>query len=247
MRICISGTSSQGKSTFIKDFLKEWPSYSTPKTSYRSFVKNKHSKKGTKDMQWKILNSMIDEIQKYDKDSNVIFDRGPLDNIVHSMYLFEKNLGGVDEEFIKKSIKLCNETFKLLDIIFFIPLTKVADDIVHDNDEFQADTEKGITDKECRAEIDTIFKACKYDWDVNMASELFDPHDKPAIIEIFGNPIERIQMAKLYLNVDGDSIDGDINNIITEAELMQQQELKRDFGINDEMTDEITQNPTGYQ
>ena len=54
-------------------------------------------------------------------------------------------------------------------------------------------------------------------------------------------------MAKLYLNVDGDSIDGDINNILTEAELMQQQQLKQEFGIEDKTTDEIMQNPTGYQ
>ena len=247
MRICITGTCGQGKSTFIKDFLEEWPSYTSPENTYRSFVKNEHSKKGTKDMQWKILNTMVDEIQKYDKDSNVIFDRGPLDNLAHSMYLFEKGLGGIDEEFIKKTMKVCYETFKLLDIIFFIPITKVADDTIQDNEKFLAEKEKGITDEEHRAEIDSILKACKYDWDVNMASELFDPHDKPAIIEIFGNPIERVQMAKLYLNVDGDSIDGDINNILTEAELREQQELKREFGITDETTDQIIQNPTGYQ
>ena len=31
--------------------------------------------------------------------------------------------------------------------------------------------------------------------------------DRPAIIEIFGKPEERIQMLKLYLDVDGDAID----------------------------------------
>ena len=50
MRICVSGTSSQGKSTFIKDFLKQWSMYNTPEVTYRSFIKNKHSKKGNKDM-----------------------------------------------------------------------------------------------------------------------------------------------------------------------------------------------------
>ena len=50
MRICVSGTGSQGKSTLINDFIKEWPQYTTPKESYRDFLKNCHSKKTTKKM-----------------------------------------------------------------------------------------------------------------------------------------------------------------------------------------------------
>mgnify|MGYP003154541562 CR=1 FL=1 len=247
MRICVTGTGCQGKSTFIEDFLKEWPDYKTPENTYRSYVKDTHSKKGTKEMQWKILDDMAGELQKYDSDDKIIFDRGPLDNLAYTIYLMENNLGGVDEDFVRKSMELCKQTFKFIDIIFFIPITRHADDIAIDNEDFLKNKEKGLTDETFRAEIDAILKACKYDWDVNMASELFDPHDKPAIIEIFGNPIERVQMAKLYLNVDGDSIDGDINNILTEAELMQQQQLKQEFGIEDKTTDEIMQNPTGYQ
>ena len=247
MRLCVSGTSSQGKSCFIEDFIKEWPNYSTPEKSYRSFIKNKHSKKATKDMLWRILNDMVDQLQKADPDDKVIFDRGPLDNLAHTMYLFAKGLGKVDEKFVDKSMTVCRESFKFLDIIFFIPITKVVDDIEYDDDLFQKDKKKGLVDDEFRTEIDTIFKALKYDWDVNMASNIFDPRDKPAIIEVFGQPFERIEMCKLYLNVDGDIIDGDINNILTEAELMEQQELKRQFGISDETTDEIIKNPTGYQ
>lgn len=247
MRLCVSGTSSQGKSTFIKDFIKEWPSYSTPETSYRSFVKNKHSKKGTKDMQWRILNDMIDRLQKTDHEDKIIFDRCPLDNLAYTMYLFSKGLGKVDEKFVNKTMTLCKEMFKFVDIIFFIPITKAVEDIAYDNDRFQKDKKKGIVDEDFRAEIDTIFKALKYDWDVNMASNIFDPRDKPAMIEIFGEPFERIEMCKLYLNTDGDIIDSDINNILTEAELMEQQQLKRQLGVGDETTDEILQNPKGYQ
>ena len=35
MRICVSGTKQQGKSTFIRDFLDEWSMYETPETTYR--------------------------------------------------------------------------------------------------------------------------------------------------------------------------------------------------------------------
>ena len=57
MRICISGTGCQGKSTLIDAFLERWPSYTTPKKTYRDLIvkeKYKHSKK-----QIKILNGLF--------------------------------------------------------------------------------------------------------------------------------------------------------------------------------------------
>ena len=59
MRIAISGTACQGKSTLIQDFIKEWPSYQREKTDYRDIIKEKnypHSKNCNKEGQWAILN-----------------------------------------------------------------------------------------------------------------------------------------------------------------------------------------------
>mgnify|MGYP001173209183 CR=1 FL=1 len=92
-------------------------------------------------------------------------------------------------------------------------------------------------------EIDHLFKAMKYDWDCNNESKIFDPRDKPAIIEIFGSPLERIQMAKLYLNVDGDIIDN--TGILTEEEIRQAENLKQQFGIETDSTLEILEDPKG--
>ena len=83
----------------------------------------------------------------------------------------------------------------------------------------------------------------KYDWDCNHESKIFDPRDKPAIIEIFGSPLERIQMAKLYLNVDGDIIDN--TGILTEEEIRQAENLKQQFGIETDSTLEILEDPKG--
>ena len=65
MRICVSGTGSQGKSTFIKDFLEEWSIYKTPETSYRDSLKGQHSKKTTKKVQEKILNHIFGKPIKF--------------------------------------------------------------------------------------------------------------------------------------------------------------------------------------
>ena len=59
MRIAVSGTACQGKTTFIKDFIKEWPMYSTPEKTYRDFISENnlpHSENTNQDAQWSILN-----------------------------------------------------------------------------------------------------------------------------------------------------------------------------------------------
>ena len=88
MRIAISGTACQGKSTLLKDFLKEWDMYTTPEKTYRDYLTENnlpHSKETTKDTQWDILNFMVDTLQQYSKGDKVIFDRCPLDNMVYSL------------------------------------------------------------------------------------------------------------------------------------------------------------------
>ena len=74
MRIAISGTACQGKTTLIKDFLDQWPSYKTPKKTYRDIIKDNnldHSSETNKKTQWDILNFMIEEQQKYRKGQNI--------------------------------------------------------------------------------------------------------------------------------------------------------------------------------
>ena len=57
MRIATTGAQAVGKSTFVKDFLRNWPNYTTPKKTYRDLVKKKGlkiNKEGTKDSQMAI-------------------------------------------------------------------------------------------------------------------------------------------------------------------------------------------------
>ena len=73
MRIAISGTACQGKSTLVKDFLEQWPSYKTPEKTYRNIIEENnltHSSKTNKVTQRKILDFMIEEQQKYRTNDN---------------------------------------------------------------------------------------------------------------------------------------------------------------------------------
>ena len=202
MRIAISGTVNIGKQKLIKDFLKAWPGYTTPAKTYTDLlVKNEDGNVVvSKDTQEKILNFMIDQLQESSKEDNVVYNGCLLDNLVHSMRGFDKEDVDIDDSFVRKSIQLVKESMVYYDIIFFVPVTKVSPIKVEDDG-----TEE--TNPFHIKEIDSIFKAIEKDWNTNPECPFCKMGDRPAMIEIFGNDFERVQMIKLYLDVDGDAID----------------------------------------
>lgn len=200
MRIAISGTANVGKSTLINDFLQEWPNYVSSKFSYRELLADKqlsHSKQSNKETQWMILNNMVDELQKYTSSDKVIFDRCPLDNLVYSLWQYDKKGSDIDETFISKCIPIVRESIKHLDILFFIPMTRSSPIDIVDNG-------KRETDPVFISEIDNIFKSIIDQYKFALEKTIFFPKDDcPGIIEIFGKPEERIYLIKQYLNEEG--------------------------------------------
>ena len=218
MRIAISGTACQGKTTLIKDFIEQWPDYNTPEKTYRDIIKENnldHSSNTNKKTQWDILNFQIEELNKYRRDDKVIFDRCPLDNLVYSIWAAEQKNNDIDESFINECIPLVRESFRNLDIIFFTPITKVAPVPVE---------EDGMRDTKIISEIDNLFKAIHRDHEQNPKTTFFVSDDKPAIIEVFGSRRERIEIIKLYLDGEGDYVEP--GNIIDEETLEEFEKLK---------------------
>ena len=231
MRICVSGTANTGKSTFVKDFIKKWPKFSTPDKTYRDILEEqrlKHSSFTSKETQMAILNFQLDQLQATSKEDNIIFDRGPFDCLVYSMWGTDKEDCEIDQEFVDKIIPLVRESMRFLDIIFFTPLTK-AHVIPIEDDGFRDTDETFIN------EIDNVFKAINYRYR-NDALEPFFPHnDAPAIIEIYGDRDTRIHIAGTYIDVDGDAIEGDMNNVlesdaIKEMETLLSQQTRESIG-----------------
>jgi predicted ATPase len=222
MRICISGTANTGKTTLIKDFLSNWGNYNTPSSTYRDIIKSKnypHSKNCNKEGQWAILNHMIDELQKYEKKDNVIFDRGPLDCLVYSIWACEKESSDIDKAFIDKMIPLVKESLKYLDLILFLPITKSSPiPIVHD--EFRE------IDPIYIEEIDNIFKGLYHQYQHNLGrTPFFNAEDCPAIIEIFGKPKERIMLIEQYLDTDGFVYGEEEDTILNPNSLKEMEDL----------------------
>ena len=249
MRICISGTGCQGKSTLIEAFLKKWPNYTTPKKTYRDLLikeKMSHSKGTTKDVQWAILNEMIDEFQKHDKDSNVVYDRGPLDNLVYTIYGYGKDSDGIDDKYVGKTIELVKETLKLLDINFLIPITKFNDIDYKSEISKQKSklNKKKHVDVEFIEECNTIFQAIKNDWETNPDTKFFDIRDMPAIIEVYGTTEQRLQIIGMYLDDSGNLVDEP--SVLSESDIYEQANLADQLGVPNP-TGDILKNPKGYE
>lgn len=196
MRLSISGTAAQGKTTLLNAFLDNWEMYNTPEESYRvKLPGDGHSMNTTKETQWNILNHMIDQMETYSASDHVIFDRCPLDNLVYTLWAFHKGVGDIDELFVEKCIPVVRESMKLLDIIFIIPITNVTDEQIEDDG-------KRETDAEFISEIDNFFKAMYTNW--SKEDERFFPkEDRSALIEIFGSTDERIKLIEFYVNDKG--------------------------------------------
>lgn len=220
MRISVSGTANTGKTTLVNNFTEVWPNYTSVKFSYREKLKSlTHSKSCTQETQWMILNSMIDEMQSHESSEHVIYDRCPLDNLVYSLWAFDKGDGDIDQAFIDKCIPLVRESMKFIDIAFFIPLTKASPIAIVDNGTRE-------TDPVYIDEIDNLFKALINQYHHNMERTQFFPKDDcPGIIEIFGRPQERIYLIKQYLDTNGDIIGVEGDSILNPDNLEQLSQL----------------------
>ena len=203
MKIAVCGAQNTGKSTFIKDFIKKWPMYSTPEKSYREYITEKKIKlnqKGDEKSQEIILNALIDQAMAYPRsaDTFLIYDRCPLDNLAYTFWLNFYNEDLVSNQFLEKTKDIVKQSLKFFDIIFFTPVSTyspIPSLSVEDNPNID-------TCPIFREEINSIFTGFFLSYSKN-DGRVFPVEDSPAFIEIVGNQEERINLASLYINENG--------------------------------------------
>jgi hypothetical protein len=237
MRIAVCGSANLGKSTLIQDFLQEWSMYGFEKETYRDIIVNKelkHSKETNKETQKAILDYMCKTLKEFNKDDKVIFDRCPLDNLVYSLWACDKGISDIDEDFISECIPLVRDALTNLDIIFFIPMTKFNPEIEDDG--------MRETDETYIKEIDTLFKMLQMQYQQHPQDNPFFPRDdSPALIEVFGSRLERIQMIRLYLDAEGDLIggDGSASDIFNPENLDMMEQILKEQSLAKEEEEEV--------
>lgn len=220
MRIAISGTANTGKSTLIGDFLKRWPNFKTPATSYRHIIekyKDNHSAHTTENVQQEIMDFMIELHKQYEPEDNVIFDRCCLDNLVYTLWGVHN--GTIDSEYADKVIPLVRESLRNLDIIFLIPFDPripIEEDGVRN------------ADPKYIKEIDAIFQLMFQDYIANDDSTflIFPREDMPALIQIGGTRHQRIAQIAEYVDPLGGVVDTlPEESVFSEEQLKQMEEF----------------------
>lgn len=200
MRIAISSTQCNGKSTLIDSFLKRWPMYKLPEKTYRDLIKEKNlvlNREGNQESQTIIRDSLADQAMLYSSEDKIIHDRCILDNLAYTLYLAEKGIIE-DEQFIADSILMTRETIKMYDIIFFLPLSDKSPVIIEED-------ENRDVDLKYRLEINNIFLGIESSYK-EVEGIVFPLEDCPALIPIEGDELhfEKTNMIADYLDDDGE-------------------------------------------
>lgn len=200
MRIGVMGTQCIGKSTYIREFLKEWPQYTTNNRKHTDYIKEKNlilNENGNEQSQKFILDFLVEQIMSYKKEDKVILDRTVLDNLAYTLWLNAN--GKVENSFVRETINIVKESLVFYDIILFFPLTNLSPIPLEENGIRSINTIY-------REEIDNIFKSLMQKY--HSGSTTYFPFDNklgcPGIVEIFGNRDERIVLTKMYINKEGE-------------------------------------------
>ena len=199
MKIALMGAQNTGKTTLVKNFIKQWPMYKRPENTYRNMVKEKSiklNKEADKESQKIILNALVDEIQQAcasTDSAHLIFDRCTVDNIAYTLWHYDKDTPGFTREFVIDSQSIAAIALKYIDILFYVPLRKEIPIVKREGREI---------DLEYREEIDNIFDALVSSYEANTKA-FFPAEDCPAVIRLEGPPDMWIPQMKLYIKDNG--------------------------------------------
>jgi predicted ATPase len=220
MRISLSGASNVGKSTLLNAFFKRWSNYDTPKKTYRDIIEEEgltHSAQTTEITQLKILQWMLDEQDKYTKDSKVIYDRCPWDCLAYTLQANESNI--ISDEVTAAVIDIVKASLKNLDIIFWIK---------HDPDIKIINNGTREIDKKFIEKTDQIFSDLYQQYADHLEdSPFYIKEDCPAIIPVEGKTVDdRIAWIGEFLNNKGDLIVTESSILAPENVDLMEQMLK---------------------
>lgn len=131
MRIAVIGPQNTGKSTFIQDFLKEFPHYKSPVRSYRDVIEENHleiNQSSNIESQKAIRDFMFGEL-RHNTAYNIVFDRCMIDNYVYTSALYQQGL--IPKWFVDETEAMMRDLLQTVDLYLFIP-TAVSVPLIDD-------------------------------------------------------------------------------------------------------------------
>jgi hypothetical protein len=190
MRVAISSTTGLDRKGTIDCFLLNWSSYTTEAPWKKILSEN--AELNQLDLNKKLLVEMKDHSRRYGRDDNIIFNRCTLDVMAYILWGRTEDPGLYTDDYVDDCIEIFKESTKYIDIMFYMPLSRVSGNLKQSRDVVR---------------IDECFKFLQTQYNSNV-NRFFVHDDKPAVIELLGNIEEQIHIIKLYLNDEGGIDDG---------------------------------------
>lgn len=229
MRIAITGTQNNGKTTLVNAFRQLWPMYEMPEKSYRDLIKEKNltlNESGTMESQKIIRDFLVEQALYNAGKTHTLHDRCVIDNLAYTLWLSEySKIKGTEDtvtDFIATTINLTRESLKFYDIIFWLPLNPNIPMVESPN--------RSINEK-YREEIDNIFHGIYEHYKKN-SGIVFDKEDQPAFIPLEGDLNQKLDTIRLYINDTG-------NLVVTEQSVLSDLETMYDEIALREQANEI--------
>lgn len=191
MRIAISGTHSQGKSTFCRDFLARHSDYIFENEPYRALKDEHEILFGDYQTQHHIdlqLNYCLEQVKKYKPGDKVLFDRLPADYIPYSAYTAHNAHTDINKAYVDSLYKRIKPVMHHLDLIVFIPMTE--DYLI----ELEDDGHRPVEDF-YRTWVDHAFKIMYHD----ELEQILPAVNAPKIVEITGPREARIALLETII------------------------------------------------
>jgi hypothetical protein len=186
MRIAISGTHFVGKSTLIEDFINIHPEYKCEIEPYYKLQEEKSlelSLEPSLDNLLEQLDYSIEQLSQNAKETNIIFDRCPVDFIAYAMCIADQDSMDINDSEIADRFTEVKDALNNLDLIVFLPITK--EHLIGYTEENPA----------YRKAADKNFKKLYRD-DI---CDIFPRYGHPKIIELWGDRSTRIKKLETYL------------------------------------------------
>lgn len=205
MKIAIIGAAGTGKTSFVKQFLEQWPMYTMPQRTFRNIVVENNlpiNLQGNLDAQTQIRNALVEQALEMSGNKHVLHDRCVLDNLAYTLYLSEQPDTTITPQFIKETIHLVQKTVKLYDLIFYFPFDASIVESLDNAPSIDVVRTARESDIVYRQSLDNILQTF-VEYSVKRNGILFDPTDCPPIIPIIGSTEEKLIQTTLYVDQQG--------------------------------------------